>query len=308
MILCVGLSPTVQRTMGFSNPVESGRVVRASWVKTTASGKAVNVARMVSQLGAETHLIHPLAGETGILVNRMLDEDRVRQTVIWLEKTLTRICTTVLDGETTELVEEASPLQPLDLQRLETCVEEAVAECTLQCLCGSFPAGVQTIWFRDRVVAAKQQGVPTLVDAQSEVLRHCLDAGPWLVKPNRMEANVALGMDPAMSADIAARALVAAGANNALVSDGAAGAVFYGSGTLLRISAPRVDVVNPIGSGDALAAGIAAAWSAGVREWPTLLKHAAAAAAANCRTQTSGVLNREDADRYLGQVVVTESN
>ena len=52
MILCLGTTPTVQRSMTFAQIVADG-VNRAKQVQEYASGKSVNVARILQTLGAD---------------------------------------------------------------------------------------------------------------------------------------------------------------------------------------------------------------------------------------------------------------
>ena len=64
MILCVGLTPTVQRTL-FFDAFSVGAVNRARETRTTASGKGVNVARVATGLGESVRLIQILGGDSG---------------------------------------------------------------------------------------------------------------------------------------------------------------------------------------------------------------------------------------------------
>jgi len=246
---------------------------------------------MVAQLGGNSHLVHPLAGETGRLVERLLTEDGVSQSVSWLLSGLTRTCTTVIDGETTELVEEAPPLSPDDLREIERHLETQLASSALLCLSGSFPVGVPVDWYALWVASARELGIPTLVDAQKEPLRACLPERPWLVKPNRTEAIATLGLAGNATATDAALGLRDAGAIHALVSDGPRCAVFAGPEGLIRIVPPTLKTVNAIGSGDALAAGIATHAVNDGANWPDTLRAGFASAAANCMTPTSGVVH-----------------
>lgn len=298
-ILCCGLSSTVQRTLVYDAAVRRGTVARARSVATTASGKAVNVARMVTQLEGRSRLVHPLAGETGHLVERLLTEDGVEQSVVWLSTGLTRTCTTVIDGETTELVEEAPRLSGDDLRAVERLLETQLKSSALLCLSGSFPAGVPVDWYAQWVASARQMGIGTLVDAQKEPLKACLPERPWLVKPNRAEAIATLGLGKDASAIEAALGLLDAGAVHALVSDGPRGAIFAGPEGVIRITPPALTTVNPIGSGDALAAGIARHALNQGGDWLETLRFGFAAAAANCMTPTSGVVHPSTVGQML---------
>ncbi len=308
MILAVGATPTVQRTLRLAR-VELGAVNRAREVWVTASGKAVNVARVVTLLGGESRLAQFLGGDTGRFVARALDAAGVPHDTVWVQGDApTRTCTTLLPdgGPATELVEEAPPVSPHDVAALEAAVRKHLPSARALCLSGSFPPGVPDDFYARLVEVARAAGVPALVDAQRAPLRAALAARPFLVKPNREEAAAPLGLslsgDGEQDARAAVAALTAAGAQWALVSLGRVGSrLGDGRGGLWRIESPRVDAVNPIGSGDALAAGLLFSLRKGASV-PDAAVYGTACAAANCLTPTSGVVRPADVAALLPQV------
>ena len=310
MILCVGATPTVQRTMRFTR-LELGAVNRAREIHVTASGKAVNVARVVTLLGGESLLAQFLGGATGRYVAGALDAEGVQHETVWTRNDApTRTCTTLLvdEGATTELVEEAPPVAPEDVVALEVAVRRHLPAARALCLSGSFPAGVPEDFYARLVRAGHEADLPTLVDAQRGPLRAALEARPFLVKPNREEAATTLGLalsgDPEADARAAVGALTQAGAQWALVSLGATGSLLgEEDGGRWRITSPRVESVNPIGSGDSLAAGLLVALLRGASV-PEAARYGTACAAANCLTLTSGVVHPADVEMLLPQVRV----
>lgn len=309
MILVVGATPTVQRTMRFGHHLAVGAVNRARETVVTASGKAVNVARVVTLLGGESRLAQTLGGESGRFVAGMLDAEGVPQETIWVsDDAPTRTCTTLLtdDGPTTELVEEARPITEADAAALEAAVRRHLPSASALCLSGSFPPGVPEDFYARLAAAAHAAGVRTLVDAQRGPLRAALTARPFLVKPNREEAGATLGLslsgNPEDDARAAVAALTRAGARWALVSLGAPGSLLGDdSGALWRITSPKVAVVNPIGSGDSLAAGLLLAVTQGASV-PEAAAYGTACGAANCLSLTSGVLKKADVDALLPRI------
>jgi len=277
-----------------------GEVNRAREVLTTASGKAVNVARVLDTLGHTASLIHPLGGDSGRFVEAAVP---VAQTVIWQEAP-TRTCTTLLTdaGVTTELVEEAAPLSDAQVEALLAAVEEQLPRVVAVALCGSLPPGVAPDFYARIVALAHAHNAAVFLDAQKEPLRLALAAGVYLAKPNRQETIAALGLPEDSTALCCAEALRAAGAKNALVSEGSAGSVLVTDAGAWRVLPPTVDVVNPIGSGDSLLAGVMA------QGWfsltPEAVAYGTACAAANCLSLTSGVVQQGDVERLLPQVRV----
>ena len=174
-------------------------------------------------------------------------------------------------------------------------------EATALSLSGSLPPGVAASFYARLCTASP---APVVLDAQREPLHLALAAHPFLVKPNRQESVAALGLPSDASALACAHALRTAGAQNALVSEGKAGAVLLTDEGAWRILPPQITPVNPIGSGDALMAGVL--FSHFVQQATLLesVRFGTACAAANCLTLTSGVVDTETINQLLSQVVL----
>ena len=309
MILSVGLTPTVQRTLRFARFVP-GEVNRAREVVVTASGKGANVARVVTLLGGTARLVQICGGASGRFVEGELTRQGVACITVWDEDDApTRTCTTLLpdNGPTTELVEEARPVGAHDLSLLRAAISTGLLEAHALCLSGSLPPGVPPTLYADLLADAHRLGVVALVDTQKAPLAAALAARPFLVKPNLEEAQATLSLpatsDPWADAQEAATRLVAAGATWALVSMGKGGALLFGGTDYWRITPPTLPhVVNPIGSGDSLAAGLLFAHIERGLPVPEAAAFGTACAAANCLTLTSGVVDTGEVERLRGGV------
>ena len=226
--------------------------------------------------------------------------------MVWVEDDApTRTCATLLpdDGPVTELVEEASPVSEKDVAALEAVVTGRLKEAESLCLIGSFPPGVPDDFYARLVRAARGADVPVLVDAKGASLRAALSERPFLVKPNLEEAAATLGSSPGDDHPEAhVTALTDAGARWALVSTGKTGSLLADdSDNLWSIEPPRVEAVNPIGSGDSMAAGLLLALRRGASV-PEAAVYGTACAAANTLTLTSGVVRPDDVAALLPQV------
>ena len=310
MILCVGLSPAVQRTLQFDEFV-LGQVNRARDGQVTASGKAVNVARVLRLLGSHPLLVQALGGDGGRLVTRALETlDIEHASVVLPDSAPTRTCVTLLtDGlPPTELVEEAPPLSLDAVAAVTTAVRERLPHARALCLSGSLPRGVPPGFYADLIQTANELGLVTVVDAQKAPLRASLEAKPFLVKPNLEEALATLERAPTgdEAADLraAVQGLRDAGAVWSLVSVGRRGSLLGGPDGLWRLTSPPVNAVNAIGSGDALTAGLLHAHVDQGRGIPDAAAFGTACGAANCLTPTSGVIRPTDLPALLAEVRV----
>src|SRR5262249_7958701 len=107
MILCLGATPTVQRSMTFER-VTIDDVNRAVQVQDYASGKSPNVARVLQTLGAAPLEVGFAGGERGKFLLDDMIKAGIRCDFVTI-RAETRLCTTVIDRSTrqaTELVEE----------------------------------------------------------------------------------------------------------------------------------------------------------------------------------------------------------
>src|SRR5437868_15026783 len=98
MILCVGTTPVMQRTMSFAQ-LQIDAVNRAFHVTDTASGKSINVARVLHTLGEDVLATGFLGGDRGRFIRDELRAADIDHEFIEVEPA-TRMCITILDGMT----------------------------------------------------------------------------------------------------------------------------------------------------------------------------------------------------------------
>src|SRR5579872_167130 len=111
MIICLGTTPTMQRSMTFTR-VTLDDVNRAVDVREYASGKSPNVARVLKTLGEDLLEIGFAGGVRGKMLLDDLAAAGIRCDFVQIASQ-TRLCTTVIDqaaGMATELVEEHAPV------------------------------------------------------------------------------------------------------------------------------------------------------------------------------------------------------
>ena len=287
-IVAAGLSPAWQAMMRFPALVPGG-VNRASETIRCASGKVLNVAVALSHLGAVTRAVTVLGGAPAAPTAAEMGALGIDLVAV-PTRGETRTCTTLLDdasGATTELVENAGPLSSDELAAFVEAYGRAVADATVVVLSGSLPAGSPAGLYRDLL---DRTSCPVILDARGPELLEALPARPLLVKPNREELAKTVGRSLEDEGHVvtAMESLREGGAEWVLVTDGARPAIAIGPEGLFRVVTPRLDaIVNPIGCGDCLAAGVAAGIGAG-QTMLDALRLGFAAAADNCRTLLAG--------------------
>jgi tagatose 6-phosphate kinase len=306
MILCLGTTPTVQRSMTFDRLQVDG-VNRARAVYESASGKSINAARVVHTLGEPVLATGFLGGDTGTFVRRDLDATGIAHDFVTV-RPKTRVCVTAIDqasGTATELIEESKPVDDAAWDALRAKLGGLVSRATVLVLSGTLAPGAPQPFYRECVEAAARANVRTVLDATGEPLRLALPARPFVIKPNRSEVGRTLGVDvtPDDAFRGAVRRLLENGPRWAVVTMGGDGAVISDGDRSWRLRHPGVKVVSPIGSGDSFAAGLAVGIARG-QDVPEAAKLGAACGAANAMTSSAGHVNRDDVERILRDVTV----
>src|SRR5207248_753543 len=132
-------------------------------------------------------------------------------------------------------------------------------------LSGSLPPGAPPDFYAYCVNRATESAVNVILDASGEPLARALASRPLVVKPNRSE--LARTLDVPIESEAALRdaihKLIDLGPTWALITQGKDGAIVSDGQSFWRIRSPQVKAINPIGSGDSLAAGVASALSRG---------------------------------------------
>jgi 1-phosphofructokinase family hexose kinase len=283
LILAAGLSPAWQQIVSFDRfrPGEVNRATQACW---TASGKVLNVGVALHSLGAVSRTLSLCgSGPAGEAMRK--DFERLGVDVRWVDTvSLQRVCTTILDestAQTTELVENAPPIMADEVRAFRAAYGEEVRRASSVVLTGSLPPGAEETLFADLLVGS---GVPAVLDIRGPSLIAVLPHRPRLVKPNREELEQTVGCSLPDEAAVfdAMRELHTAGAEIIVVSQGAGPLLALDGEDRYRVHPPAVRVVNPIGCGDCLAAGLAVALDRG-DDIAAALRLGVAAAAMNAR-------------------------
>ncbi|MFG1707139.1 1-phosphofructokinase family hexose kinase [Nonomuraea sp. M3C6] len=302
MILTVTLNAALDVTYQVPG-VDWDGVNRVSAVHRRAGGKGVNVARVLAALGQDVLVSGLAGGPTG----RAIEADL---RAAGLPSALTGIAadsrTTLTVSETTvrrtALFNEPGPeVTPVELRHFVTTYEALLATAQAVVISGSLPRGVPADTYATLAAIAADQGVPAIVDADGDPLRHAPKGRPTVVKPNAEElARAVPGGTPAAGA----QALRSQGAESVVVSMGAEGLLAVtGEGTFAA-RMPYTVLGNPTGAGDSLVAGLAL----GLVEpapWPDRLRRAAALGAAAVAAPVAGEFDPDVYADIHPQIIIT---
>lgn len=300
-IICCGFTPCVQRILEFEI-VEKGMVNRASQTTIGIGGKGANTARMVRQQGGTPLLVGFAGGANGRLLERMLENEGVdfRHVETTGE---TRYCQTLVEvgnPETTELVEEMPPVAPSEWAQMVELFNTLDLSGAIVPVSGKLPAGAPVDAYAQIAAIVSERGGRLILDAPGEPLLCALEHKPFIVKINDVELLQTIGGDDLLAA---CKALLRCGAQSVLITRGSRTAFFVDESSVLEIHPPRIEAINPVGSGDAVTAGMAVALNSGHYISDALI-NGMACGAANALNLLSGFVRREDVERLRTEIRV----
>ena len=280
-IFCGGLTPCIQRTLEF-DALTVGQVNRAKKATETAAGKQLNVARLVQTLGGYVRTIGFCGGDNGRRLLAMLEAEGLFMESVPVDGN-TRICQSLIDHaakDVTELVEELPPVSDAEQQAFVDHFLKMRADASLITLSGTLPPTFPPDFYRTLLEGAQ---VPVIIDTHGPALLEALKVSPLMVKLNEHELAATFGSEGAQQ-------LLDSGVEWVLVTLGADGAELFHKSGHWRYGTPNVNVLNPIGSGDAVTAGIAFAINQD-RPMPEAVRFGLACGAVQTETLVAGVLD-----------------
>lgn len=314
MILTVTANPTIDRVL-FVRDFAMQDVVRAEREVVSPSGKGIDVAMILHELGAKTLAISLNAGLSGTMLNALLAQRGVPCHFIEAEGE-TRIAALITDmtqGRQSTILAPTLKADSAHLrQMLATIAAHAANSWGLVCA-GSLPPGLPTDSWAQLLQMGHDHGLVTLLDTSGRALQEGVNGLPDILKVNGRELAelaAALGLRlPAWSApdqlDPLAtwlRPYLGKWARAALIITlGAGGALAVTEDETIHVPAPQVPLVSAAGAGDAVAAGVMYARRNG-KNWCDALRLGVAAAGAVVQNEGTAVCTAQQICELLPQV------
>lgn len=172
---------------------------------------------------------------------------------------------------------------------------------------GRVPDGITMETVKSFLKELQAQGAKIVLDSRSFGAADIFEVRPWLIKPNQEEISMFFGcpVDTMEAALEKAQIFAARGVENTMVSLGEQGALLVMNGSAYIAKPPVVEALSTIGAGDSSIAGFVAAAMQG-KDKKACLRMAVAFGTGACLTEGTMPPRKEDIDRILEQVVVTE--
>jgi len=227
-------------------------------------GNGINVARALIRLGHEASACCILAGESGVLLQRLLAREQVYPVAIQVPGETRVNCTIQQRRPPVEYkVAGVGPALSSDVLKSITKYFLDRAGDGFGILSGSLPEGSPEDTYAKLCDKLKAQGAKAIVDARDSMLRAAIETKPFMIKPNRYELEILGGKSLSTIETVAeeARKLQKAGVSYVCVSLGGEGAVLVDKDNSYHAPAPKIRVRCTVGAGDSMLAGLVASLS-----------------------------------------------
>jgi len=260
------LTPSPSLDLEYQLPyLQIGAVNRAGYFGQRAGGKGVNVSRVLVRMGVATTALVPLneSESATFLASAAIDKMPIKP--IEIESGVRFNVTLLHDQKTTKINAATKAWSKKESKRISDVFYAQTRKSEFAVIGGSLPESTPTQWLSDLVRENKGR-TRIVVDSSGPALREVLSASPYLIKPNRDEAEEILNSPIRDLADakLAAQELRKLGPETILLSLGSAGSIYCSSDSLIHVQPAELTVQSTVGAGDALLAGFIGSFSKGL--------------------------------------------
>lgn len=304
MIATVTLNPALDKSIYVDrlHPNDANRILR---VEVDAGGKGINASRVLKELGDETIALGFIGGQVGSFIELVLKNEGIPTDFVHVKSdTRTNVCIQEMTGSPPTMLNEPGPtISEQDFDQLFDKVRKIAKESSFVIFGGSLPPGVPKDIYQLLVKVVQDSESKAILDSDGEPMRMGMKSVPYMIKPNREEAErlVNLRVKNVGEATRAANILTKTGVKVVVISMGAEGAVAASADEVWHAVPPRVTAVSTIGSGDSMVAGIAHILSKG-GSLGEALKWGTAAGAATAMTDGTAICKHRQVQDLLDKV------
>ena len=284
--------------------VSHTRKLRTAGQRFDPGGGGINVARVLTRLGADVEALYLTGGITGPVLTGLIERAGLAHHPIPISGD-TRISLAVFEQDTGHEYRFVPEGPELSEAECASCLSAVGARaCDWLVLSGSLPRGMADDFYARLIAQAKARGIAVVLDTSGPALKIGLaEGGVRFVKPSLSELEGVVGHPLSDHAAIvlAAREIVAkGGVHSVAVTLGSKGAVLVEKDRELTLPAIEVQAKSATGAGDSFVAamtfGLAAGWDS-----ERAFRYGLAGGAAAAMTPGTDLAHAADIERLAAQ-------
>lgn len=305
-VVTVTLNPALDLT-GHLDTLNVGSVSLVNHSSLHAAGKGVNVAKVLSDLGAEVTVTGFLGRDNQELFCELFNKINVKDKFIRVDGA-TRINVKLVEknGDVNDINFPSVTISNTDIEQFEETLFELANDHEYFVIAGSLPNGVSAQLCTHWIQKLHDAGKKVFFDSSQDALAEGINAQPWLIKPNNKELSDLVGhtLDTPEACQHAAQELANKGIENIVVSMGPEGVLWLNQNQWLRSHPPKMNIVSTVGAGDTLVSGFCWGEMQGM-EKDELLRFATALSALAVSQVGVGVPSLDELDSLQQHIQLT---
>jgi len=308
MITVLSLSPAIDKIY-IIDDFSAGGLFRVNNCLQSPGGKGINVARVTKMLGSKVSVLGFKAGSSGQwLENSLIDIGAETHfvSVQGQSRTNNNIIDKVNNTET-EILEDGPTISQSvwTLFYGEFC--QQIKNTNILVCSGGLPKGLGTQTYASLIEEANKYDVKTILDASGEVLRLSITAKPYMIKPNLRELATYFHTQFTSETQIveASKEIISRGVKVVVTSLGAEGALLVTEHAAFKAYPIETTVVNTIGSGDSMVAGISTGIAGGLSIEESF-RLGCACATSNTEFIEIGLIKSERVEQLRQEIIIRE--
>jgi 6-phosphofructokinase 2 len=298
-IITITLNPAIDKstTAPFIAPEKK---IRCTSPKFEPGGGGINVSRALKKLGGTSTAIFLAGGHTGKFLESLVKHEDIECIVIPISG-YTRENLIVMDEAANLQYRFGMPGPSVQEQEWGECLKILRSGNSYEyvVISGSNASGVPPEFYSEAAKIVKYKNARLIIDTSEDALKHALNMGIYLVKPNMGELSGLSGvmeLDAGCVVDAARKIINKGNCEVMVVSMGASGAMLVTANEKYHEAAPAVKIKSTVGAGDSMLAGILIAlqknWS-----WKNVLRYGVAAGTAATINAGTALCVKEDVQK-----------
>ncbi|USD62607.1 1-phosphofructokinase [Vibrio sp. SCSIO 43140] len=257
-VVTITLNPALDLT-GSLDTLNKGSVSLVNQGSLHAAGKGVNVAKVLSDLGADVTVTGFLGTDNQELFCQLFADMGAQDRFVRVAgSTRINVKLVEVNGDVSDINFPGVEVNTDAIDAFEQTLNELMKEHDYFVFAGSLPRGITPEQCAVWIELLQENGKRVLFDSSRDALAKGLDSKPWLIKPNDEELSQFVGRHLTTQEQCleAAESLSDKGIANIVVSMGAEGVLWLENGEWLQAKPPRMSIVSTVGAGDTLVAGL----------------------------------------------------
>ncbi|MBA2744628.1 MAG: 1-phosphofructokinase family hexose kinase [Flavisolibacter sp.] len=306
-IITLTFNPVIDKTSTVER-IAPEKKLRCGQPHFGPGGGGINVSRALKNLGHSAPALYPAGGHSGRFLKDLMDIEGLESMIIETEKP-TRENFIVLDTSCNQQYRFGFPGEEMTSEEQQALLQKIeMMEYDFLVASGSLMPGMSPDFVGAVARIARRKNAKLILDTSGKTLKKSLEAGVYLLKPNLGELSSLVGKEEVgidevdeISKDIINKGQCAI----IVVSMGAQGARLISAHEVFHARAPIVKKVSTLGAGDSMVAGMVLMLSE-QRPLREVIKYGVACGTAATLTHGSELCRKEDVERLLNRIVVTE--